>query len=106
MYSSSSGRLLALALSITAATAVAQQSHPAMPSPPASPAAGQFTYRSALQDYRQFADEKVAPWPASNETVRQIGGWRAYAREAAGADKEQASPDPHADHGAARGAKP
>jgi hypothetical protein len=39
-------------------------------------------YRSAFEGYRPFSEEKVAPWAASNEAVRNAGGWRAYAREA------------------------
>ena len=39
-------------------------------------------YRSALENYQPFADEKVLPWKQSNETVDRIGGWRAYAKEA------------------------
>lgn len=39
-------------------------------------------YVSPLRDYRAFADEPVAPWQAANDTVRRIGGWRAYSREA------------------------
>lgn len=41
-------------------------------------------YRSAFLGYRPFADQAVQPWRASNETVEKIGGWQAYAREAAG----------------------
>ena len=37
---------------------------------------------SAFETYRPFADQEVAPWRQSNDTVREIGGWRAYAREA------------------------
>lgn len=42
-----------------------------------------MAFRSALQDYQAWTDEKQVPWQQANETVRQIGGWRAYAREAA-----------------------
>jgi hypothetical protein len=47
----------------------------AMAAPPA--------WRSAFDGYQPFAEEKPVPWPQANETVRQVGGWRAYAREAA-----------------------
>ncbi len=36
----------------------------------------------ALADYKPFADEKPGAWRAVNDTVRAVGGWRAYAREA------------------------
>lgn len=71
-------------------------------------------YRSALDGYRPFADQTVGPWTESNATVGQIGGWRAYAREAQGgqaapvngpagasppAAAGPAAADPHAGHG-------
>jgi hypothetical protein len=52
------------------------------------PAAGalaqpvEIPWRSTLETYRRFADEPVAPWRESNDTVRRIGGWREYAKEA------------------------
>jgi hypothetical protein len=54
----------------------------AQTAPPAAAAPG---YRSALEGYRPFADQEVAPWKESNDNVGRIGGWRAYAREAQGA---------------------
>ena len=39
-------------------------------------------YRSALQAYRPNVAAAVGNWPAANEQVGRIGGWRAYAREA------------------------
>ena len=50
---------------------------------PAAPAnAG--GYRSAFEGYRSFSAEEVGDWRQANETVREIGGWRAYAREIQG----------------------
>ena len=64
--------------------------------------------------YQPFTDEKMRSWKDSNETVEKIGGWRAYAKEAAepaSADKPApaaspatpaapaAAPNPHAGHG-------
>lgn len=54
---------------------------------PVSPASQQVgpsvpPFESAFSGYRGYADEPVAPWRESNDQVRQIGGWRAYAREA------------------------
>lgn len=43
-------------------------------------------HRSALADYRRQADDPALPWKAANEHVARIGGWRAYAREAAASD--------------------
>ncbi len=38
-------------------------------------------YRSSMEGYRRFGDERPAPWKEANETAARIGGWRAYARE-------------------------
>lgn len=40
------------------------------------------SYTSPIADYQSFNDEKVAAWKLSNDKVGQIGGWRAYAKEA------------------------
>ena len=57
---------------------LAQRADPADPKA-AVPA---LAYRSSLSRYQAFTEPDVAPWPATNELVRQRGGWRAYAREA------------------------
>lgn len=44
--------------------------------------------RPAFAGYHGLADEKVGPWQEANDTVGRIGGWRAYAREAAAPDDE------------------
>lgn len=62
------------------------------PSAPASAAAApvpgaplpDLSYRSALEGYQPFADEKPGSWRDANDNVGRIGGWRAYAREAQG----------------------
>ena len=40
------------------------------------------SYTSPIADYQKFVDEKVLPWKAANDKVAEIGGWRAYAKEA------------------------
>jgi len=72
-----------------------------------------LTYRSALENHQPYQVQPVQPWRAANDTVGRIGGWRAYAREAAGMspvrDKTASGatappgPDSHAGH---HGAKP
>ncbi|MCR8958838.1 hypothetical protein M0765_014240 [Variovorax sp. S2] len=73
-------RWLAVFPAMAAVAAMAQ------PAPGEAPAAAPpaLTYKSALEDYRPFTDEKPIPWKEANETVRQRGGWQAYAKEAAG----------------------
>ena len=51
----------------------------AAPAPSAEPA-----YRSAFEGYRPFESGEAQNWRKSNDTVREIGGWRAYAREMRG----------------------
>jgi hypothetical protein len=40
------------------------------------------SYTSPIADYQPFVDEKIISWKAANDKVGQIGGWRAYAKEA------------------------
>ena len=99
-------RWAALITLVGAFAAGAQQ--PAAPSAPvpaasaARPSASaaapaDLSYRSALQDYQPFGDEKVAPWREANDNVGRIGGWRSYAHEAQGA--ASAAQRPHSGHG-------
>lgn len=49
---------------------------PAAPVPP-------LLWRSPLTAYPAWRDEPVVDWRAANDAVGRVGGWRAYAREAA-----------------------
>lgn len=49
---------------------------------PADTATAQ-AWRSAFDGYQPFSDQKTVPWRQANDTVHGVGGWRAYAREAA-----------------------
>lgn len=71
------------ALSSMAALTVSAQSAP-QASTPASQAgpAQAAAYRSTLEGYQPFTDEKILPWKQANDTVGKTGGWRAYAKEA------------------------
>lgn len=79
-------RLAPVVLACAASWAVAQTPPPARPDP-ADPAASvpAAVWRGSLAGYRRYAEQPVAPWKQSNETVNRLGGWRAYAREAASA---------------------
>ena len=62
-------------------------------------------WRSSLEGYQPFSDEKPVPWPQANDTVREAGGWRAYAREAAQPASAAASaPQPKAAASGSHGA--
>ncbi len=50
---------------------------PASPEPTALPA-----YRSALEGYQRYTEEKTVNWKDANDATARIGGWRAYAKEA------------------------
>ena len=50
-----------------------------------SPAvAAPVQYHSPIQTYQHYRPTPVQPWSASNQTVQDVGGWRAYAKEAGG----------------------
>jgi hypothetical protein len=70
MFHSSPAGWLAL---LTAFGALAASAQPAPPP---------LNYKSALEGYRPYADEKPIPWKEANETVYRRGGWQAYAKEA------------------------
>lgn len=57
-------------------------------------------YESAFRSYQPYVDPQVQSWRESNERVGQIGGWRAYAKEAAVAQPANADPatDAHSGH--------
>ena len=88
------------ALPALAALAAGAQTGPApVPAMAEKPAAA-LPFRSAMDGYKPFADEKPVPWKEANETVHQRGGWRTYAKERAGEadDKSSGAADPHAGH--------
>jgi hypothetical protein len=70
-------------------SAVASAQAPAAPQPaPSSP----LEYRSAIHDYKVYADEKLKSWRESNDTAAGAGGWRAYAREIQGGEPARDAP--------------
>ena len=111
-----SNRKTALVLGLSALAAslpLAAQPEASPPAPAASSAAAPV-YQSAFEGYRPFEDGKVQDWRKSNDTVRDVGGWRAYAREMRGgaqapasaasaprggaSEPQPAAVDPHAGH--------
>lgn len=94
-------------------TGIAVAQTPTLPRPVADRATQitQLRYESALSNYRPYADEPLQSWRDANATVGQIGGWRAYAKEAQAKEaqaeepgKERPAADPHSGHHG--GAKP
>ncbi|WP_341887960.1 hypothetical protein [Variovorax sp. YR752] len=58
---------------------------PRAPADPLDPQAAvpAAVHRSSLTSYRGAGELRVGSWKDANEQVNRIGGWRAYAREAA-----------------------
>lgn len=90
-------RLLAIFFAFGTMGASAQM----MPAPSSDPTvvdqaratAPELAYRSALDGYLPFTDDRPVPWGEANRTVYTRGGFRAYAAEAAG--EESAAPAAH-----------
>lgn len=69
-------------VSIFSLSGIAAAQTPVQPSPvPDSAPASPFTYRSAFEGYQPYAEETIANWKSTNDTVEKIGGWREYARQ-------------------------
>ena len=93
--------MLATVGTLMTAVAMAQTSAGPAGSGPADPRApvSPLEYHSPFAQYRPFAEATAASWKAVNDDVAQIGGWKAYAREAneaatsaAAADKAMPTP--------------
>ncbi|MDB5870533.1 MAG: hypothetical protein JWP96_2865 [Polaromonas sp.] len=70
-------------------TRLGAQTSPSVPAPPA--------YRSALEGYQPYTEEKTVNWKEANDTTRRIGGWREYAKEASQAQTPPSSAKPDSD---------
>ncbi len=81
------------------AQAAATHQHAVPPTPAAAgampttapPRAATPPYTSAYRNYRRFdPNESLTDWRRANDTVREIGGWQAYAKESARANAASA----------------
>jgi hypothetical protein len=82
MFKTFNALLAALLLPLAASA----QSQPRPDPLDAKAATAPLVYRSPLAGYKKLADEAPpVAWRNANEAVERIGGWRAYAREAAAA---------------------
>ena len=50
--------------------------------PSAITAGAPVAYRSAMEGYKSYTDEKTIDWKEANDSTGRIGGWREYAKEA------------------------
>jgi hypothetical protein len=90
---------LAAAASIALAQTHDHHSHAASPGGARDPANAAervpaARYESPFAGYRRQREEPVGSWRDANDTVGRIGGWRAYAREAADAARDAQKPAP------------
>ena len=99
LYSSLPAVLGILAVSLWTTHASAQAAA-ASTAPPASPTASEQTalpaYRSALEGYQRYTEEKTVNWKDANDATARIGGWRAYAKEASQPQAEESAAKPGA----------
>lgn len=84
---------------VTAALGHADALSAAPASAPNDPANDKATvapiqYQSPLRDYRPLGEDRNTAWKDANDTVGKVGGWRAYAREAAEAAREDSATAP------------
>lgn len=72
----------------TAASAPPARPNPLQADAPVPP----LRHNSALTRYKAHTEVEVGAWRKANDLTAQIGGWRAYAREAHAPDAPVASP--------------
>ncbi|WP_310627491.1 hypothetical protein [Limnohabitans sp.] len=41
----------------------------------------ELIYQSSFQNYQRYSASTLQSWMQTNDTVKDIGGWRAYAKE-------------------------
>jgi hypothetical protein len=104
LYSNLPAALTLLVASLWATQVNAQASAAAAsPADPVAPAAmaqaASPAYRSTLEGYQRYTDEKTINWKEANDATARIGGWREYAKEASQAQAQESSAKP--DSGAA-----
>lgn len=51
-----------------------------------------LAFKSAFEGYQPYTDDKTGNWKEANDTTARIGGWRAYAKEAAGSEPVKSAP--------------
>jgi hypothetical protein len=59
----------------------------------------ELVYQSSFQNYQRYSASDIQTWKQANDTVKDIGGWREYAKEIAkDTDTKPSSANPS--HGA------
>ena len=88
-------------LAFLSVSAIAQEAQPSKPETTNISLPSKLQYKSAISGYQVYADQEVLPWREANDRVGRIGGWRAYAKEAATGQPAPDTPpaaNPHAGH--------
>ena len=110
VYSLTSMRVCTAAIGLLAPICLLAQPSPDSPALPAkaglsrgvlpgaveSPQAPAATEPVVFANYQAYADAPVLPWRESNDRVRQVGGWRAYARQAQSGEASDGTGSPGA----------
>jgi hypothetical protein len=60
----------------------------------------ELVYQSSFQNYQRYSASPIQSWKQSNDTVKDIGGWRAYAKEITQEQNPKPSNPPTHSHGA------
>ena len=60
----------------------------------------ELVYQSSFKNYPRYSASDIEAWKQANDTVKDIGGWREYAKEIAeDSDTKPSSANPsHGDH--------
>ena len=98
--------LLTLSLALLATVATAQMVAPSQADSTGVTLPGKVGYQSPISGYQPYADQPVQPWREANDRVGRIGGWRAYAKEAAAGESPKETPAVDAHSGHHGGTKP
>ena len=62
--------------------------------PTATAEAASLPYRSALEGYQHYTEEKTVNWKEANDATARIGGWREYAKEASQTQAQEGAAKP------------
>lgn len=109
------GLIVGFTLASAIGAETSQPNAPALNSADPKAAVPPVMYVSPFKDYKSFGETKIVPWKPANDLTQQIGGWRAYLKEATqpdagepglGMEKPTApqtpattpKPDPHSGH--------
>ena len=60
----------------------------------------ELIYQSSFQNYQRYSASPIQSWKQSNDTVKDIGGWRVYAKEITQEQNPKPSTPPTHSHGA------